>query len=119
MATAESSLQLADMKQEYKPISITGEMDTVNGVPPVQAGSFADDANKENVGGSAEGIANSMKDEVHNENNDEDDTPAIDININNVVCCFNLRCHINLQRVAMEGSNVEYRRQHGVGIFTV
>lgn len=44
----------------------------------------------------------------------EDDSPVIDIHINNVVCTFNLRCHINLKRLAMEGSNVEYRREHGI-----
>ncbi|KAK7100543.1 hypothetical protein V1264_023474 [Littorina saxatilis] len=42
------------------------------------------------------------------------DTPVIDIVVNNVVCTFNLRCHINLKRLAMEGSNVEYRREHGI-----
>lgn len=47
-------------------------------------------------------------------NGDADDTPVIDIVINNVVCTFNLRCHINLKRLAMEGANVEYRREHGV-----
>lgn len=49
-----------------------------------------------------------------------DDSPVIDIVISNVVCTFNLRCHINLKRLAMEGANVEYRREHGVsGIGTV
>ena len=46
--------------------------------------------------------------------NEEDNSPVIDIVINNVVCTFSLRCHINLKRLAMEGSNVEYKRSHGV-----
>ena len=42
------------------------------------------------------------------------DSPVIDIVVSNVVCTFNLRCHINLRRLALEGSNVEYRRENGV-----
>ena len=41
-------------------------------------------------------------------------SPEIDIVINNVVCTFNLRCHINLRRLAMNGLNVEFKRGNGV-----
>ncbi|CAC5407581.1 TBP [Mytilus coruscus] len=44
----------------------------------------------------------------------EDDTPCIDIIINNVVCTFSTRCHLNLRTVAMEGANVEYKREQGM-----
>ena len=33
----------------------------------------------------------------------------VDIVINNVVCSFSVRCHLNLKEIAMNGSNVEYR----------
>ena len=49
--------------------------------------------------------------------NGQAEEPVIDINVNNVVCTFNMRCHINLKKLAMEGSNVEYRRSHGVSYF--
>lgn len=42
------------------------------------------------------------------------DTKTMDVTINNVVCSFSTKCHLNLKRIAMEGSNVEYHRQHGV-----
>ncbi|XP_060558147.1 TATA box-binding protein-like 1 [Ruditapes philippinarum] len=45
---------------------------------------------------------------------EEEDVPMLDININNVVCSFNTKCHLNLKRIAMEGTNVEYHRQHGM-----
>lgn len=45
---------------------------------------------------------------------EEEDVPLLDININNVVCSFSTKCHLNLKKIAMEGSNVEYHRQHGV-----
>ncbi|XP_076439931.1 TATA box-binding protein-like 1 [Babylonia areolata] len=48
------------------------------------------------------------------ENEVEDSQNVIDIHINNVVCSFSVRCHINLKRLAMEGANVEYRREHGI-----
>lgn len=38
----------------------------------------------------------------------------MDVTINNVVCSFSTKCHLNLKRIAMEGSNVEYHRQHGM-----
>ena len=42
--------------------------------------------------------------------------PQVDIEIviNNVVSTFNCRCHLNLKRIAMEGRNVEFRRENGV-----
>lgn len=41
-------------------------------------------------------------------------TPEIDIVISNVVCSFSVRCHLNLREIALKGSNVEYKREHGV-----
>ena len=38
----------------------------------------------------------------------------LDIYINNVVCTFSVRCHLNLRDIALNGSNVEYRRENGV-----
>jgi len=43
-----------------------------------------------------------------------DETPPVDIFINNVVCTFSVRCHLNLKRIAMEGCHVEYKRENGM-----
>nr|AIY54302.1 TATA-box-binding protein 1 [Colaphellus bowringi] len=40
--------------------------------------------------------------------------PEIDIVINNVVCSFSVRCHLNLREIALSGSNVEYRKENGM-----
>lgn len=45
---------------------------------------------------------------------EEEQEPEIDIVINNVVCSFSVRCHLNLRQIALNGVNVEYRREHGV-----
>lgn len=45
-----------------------------------------------------------------------EDTPVLDIVINNVVCSFNVRCHLNLRQIALNGANVEYRRENGVSV---
>jgi len=47
----------------------------------------------------------------------EEEEPEVDIVINNVVCSFNTRCHLNLKRVATEGMNVIYKRDQGVCIY--
>lgn len=44
----------------------------------------------------------------------DDDTPEIDIMINNVVCSFSVRCHLNLRQIALNGVNVEFRRENGM-----
>ncbi|KAJ9596362.1 hypothetical protein L9F63_012637, partial [Diploptera punctata] len=44
----------------------------------------------------------------------EPDSPEIDIVINNVVCSFSVRCHLNLRQIALNGANVEYRRENGM-----
>ncbi|GAB6029420.1 Transcription elongation factor SPT4 [Chamberlinius hualienensis] len=44
-----------------------------------------------------------------------DDPPlSLDIVINNVVCSFNVRCHLDLRRIALTGANVEFRREQGM-----
>ena len=40
----------------------------------------------------------------------------VGIIINNVVCSFSVRCHLNLKKIAMEGVNVIYKRQNGVSL---
>lgn len=40
--------------------------------------------------------------------------PEIDIVINNVVCSFSVRCHLNLRQIALNGRNVEFRRENGM-----
>ncbi|XP_035233071.1 uncharacterized protein LOC118204882 [Stegodyphus dumicola] len=43
-----------------------------------------------------------------------EDTPVVNISISNVVCSFNVRCHLNLRQIALTGANVEYRRESGM-----
>jgi TATA-box binding protein (TBP) (component of TFIID and TFIIIB) len=38
------------------------------------------------------------------------EVPELDIVINNVICSFNVGCHLNLRRIAVNGANVEYRK---------
>lgn len=45
---------------------------------------------------------------------DEEPEPEIDIVINNVVCSFSVRCHLNLRDIAQKGFNVEFRRENGM-----
>nr|CAG4646542.1 EOG090X0CO7 [Macrothrix elegans] len=42
------------------------------------------------------------------------DEPVIDITINNVVCSFSVKSHLNLKQIAQSGFNVEYRRENGM-----
>ncbi|XP_014248142.1 TATA box-binding protein-like protein 1 [Cimex lectularius] len=44
----------------------------------------------------------------------EQEEPEIDIVINNVVCSFSVRCHLNLRQIALSGCHVEYRRENGM-----
>ncbi|XP_070557019.1 TATA box-binding protein-like 1 [Ptychodera flava] len=48
-----------------------------------------------------------------NEVDRDDNNDSVDVFINNVVCTFSTRCHLNLKRIGMEGVNVEYRRDSG------
>lgn len=45
---------------------------------------------------------------------DEEPPPEIDIMINNVVCSFSVKCHLNLRQIALNGVNVEFRRENGM-----
>lgn len=45
---------------------------------------------------------------------EQEPEPEIDIVINNVVCSFSVRCHLNLREIALNGANVEYRRENGM-----
>ena len=45
---------------------------------------------------------------------DGSSTNALNIYVNNVVCSYSTRCHLNLRRIAMEGMHVEYKKENGV-----
>ncbi|XP_039231396.1 uncharacterized protein LOC6525314 isoform X2 [Drosophila yakuba] len=49
-----------------------------------------------------------------NDGNASDDEPELDIVINNVVCSFSVGCHLKLRDIALQGSNVEFRRENGM-----
>jgi len=44
----------------------------------------------------------------------KEEQKEVDIVINNVVSSFNVRCHLNLRDIALNGLNVEYRKEHGM-----
>jgi len=53
--------------------------------------------------------------EIIDENAKKDEPPmSLDIVINNVVSTFNLRCHLDLRQIALNGANVQYRRSNGM-----
>lgn len=53
--------------------------------------------------------------QMNDVNDDENEPePEIDIVINNVVCSFSVRCHLNLREIALNGKNVEFRRENGM-----
>ena len=62
------------------------------------------------------GVANTIDRNTDHEKSEENgqDKPELDIVINNVVCSFNVRCHLNLRDIALRGLNVEYRKENGV-----
>lgn len=51
---------------------------------------------------------------VANESDGKENEPVIDIVINNVVCSFATRCHLNLKKIALEAQHVIYRRENGM-----
>lgn len=77
---------------------VTNGASSVASVPPLQLKQEVDDSS-----------TGSGKEEVK-----EESQPEVDIVINNVVCSFSVRCHLNLKEIALNGSNVEYRRENGM-----
>lgn len=45
---------------------------------------------------------------------EESEEPEIDIVISNVVCAFSVRCHLSLKHIALQGANVEFKRENGM-----
>ena len=52
--------------------------------------------------------------EVPAEEENEEPEPEIDIVISNVVCAFSVRCQLALKEIALNGANVEYKRENGM-----
>lgn len=63
--------------------------------------------------GKGPGETQVKKEEVEQKKDGDVDSPSVDIYINNVVCAYSVRCHLNLRRIGQFGSNVEYRREYG------
>ncbi|XP_058817685.1 TATA box-binding protein-like 1 [Topomyia yanbarensis] len=53
-------------------------------------------------------------DHVEEQQQEQEAESEIDIIINNVVCSFSVRCHLNLRDIALKGFNVEFRRENGM-----
>lgn len=68
------------------------------------------------VSGPTDSLVPKVEDEEDEEAKEEakEESPEVDIVINNVVCSFSVRCHLNLKEIALNGSNVEYRRENGM-----
>lgn len=55
-----------------------------------------------------------LEETIQTQQQPEEAEPEIDIVINNVVCSFSVRCHLNLREIALNGTNVEYRKENGM-----
>jgi transcription initiation factor TFIID TATA-box-binding protein len=44
----------------------------------------------------------------------EEPEPEVDIVISNVVCAFSVRCSLSLKDIALQGRNVEFKRENGM-----
>lgn len=65
-------------------------------------------------GDGAQGGGASASTAAVNESEPSDNQPSITVAINNVVCSFRTRCHLDLRAIALNGCNVEYRRAQGM-----
>lgn len=74
-------------------------------------GAIEDEANETTEN---EQIPESSSDVVLASSEPVEEDPEIDIVINNVVCSFSVRCHLNLRTIALNGYNVEFRRENGM-----
>ena len=77
---------------------------------------YLDDASNSSTHNCENGGAKSVDPKVEQpqEASAEVEEPVIDITINNVVCSFSVKSHLNLKDIAQRGCNVEYRRENGV-----
>lgn len=57
-----------------------------------------------------------VEEESVGQQEEQEETPEIDINLSNVVCNFRTRCHLNLRTIANRGSNVEFKKANNVSI---
>lgn len=59
-------------------------------------------------------LAADASEKAQEDDQEQEPEPEIDIVINNVVCSFSVRCHLNLRDIALKGFNVEFRRENGM-----
>ncbi|XP_031781137.1 TATA box-binding protein-like protein 1 [Nasonia vitripennis] len=89
-----------------------------NGIKPITNGTLSHVQNSENFEDNHLSFTGKSKDilDVHVESclDNAEEKPELDIIISNVVCSFSVRCHLNLREIALNGSNVEYRRENGL-----
>nr|CAG4638711.1 EOG090X0CO7 [Cyclestheria hislopi] len=92
-----------------------------NGNPGPNPSSLLLDSNKESsalyVNDNSNGYSecdNGLTSDNQVEVQESCDEPVIDITINNVVCSFSVKSHLNLKQIAQNGYNVEYRRENGM-----
>ncbi|XP_058056369.1 uncharacterized protein LOC131207758 [Anopheles bellator] len=88
-------------------------------VPPVSSANQQSPATSgtpvaDNTSEATVAVAGDSQDTKETVPDEQEAEPEIDIVINNVVCSFSVRCHLNLRDIAMNGYNVEFRRENGM-----
>nr|CAG4650451.1 EOG090X0CO7 [Sida crystallina] len=103
---ASSMLSNGNANGNRVPLSLESNMNDPNNV-------FLNDTSN-GYNGSVCGNGLGSVDEVKEDIQEQSDEPEIDITINNVVCSFSVKSHLNLKQIAQNGYNVEYRRENGM-----
>lgn len=100
-------------KNGIKPLSngngLVHQVQNINGFEQVQV---VNDEVKPQIDEGSEEQCETKNEQCETEQTIEE--PEIDIVINNVVCSFSVRCHLNLREIALSGANVEYRKENGM-----
>lgn len=97
--------QINGDKETYVPNGGSGSTSLANGSAAIGENS---------AGGAGDVDSESAANAVEEAEAEAEPEPEIDIVINNVVCSFSVRCHLNLREIALQGFNVEFRRENGM-----
>uniref|UniRef100_A0A1A9WPF5 TATA box-binding protein-like 1 n=1 Tax=Glossina brevipalpis TaxID=37001 RepID=A0A1A9WPF5_9MUSC len=107
-STTTGTIKTNDSNQCLTVDRVTSSINSVN------ISTFSVSTSSENTRFSSAGTAELNTNVAVKTEDPQEAEPEIDIVINNVVCTFSVRCHLNLREIALQGSNVEYRRENGM-----
>ena len=108
------SIATSNNTQPVVSTALTSHVSASNGTEPPQLNYVTANNSPPNVKVESNAVSSDFAEDPTNAVESVEESPQVNVAINNVVCTFSTRCHLNLRHIALNGENVELKKAQGM-----